>query len=187
MRKKILVAAVAVLLLLGAFNASAQVRLDVDIPWVLTAGANLGLFTGDSSGTPTLDLSQFHLILPHIDLAYQFGNGFFTGGVGLRNYTVLIEFFSYPIGYVELNLKPIVIRAELGGFMYILWGFYNHLFLSADSLKIWIPDVSVAFAFTDWFRLGAGATVIVPFGDFNQFGYIFYIDARFAFLFRGKK
>ncbi len=187
MRKKILVVLVAVFLVFGAFNASAQMRLDVDIPWVLTAGANLNMFTGGGSGAPSLDLSQFHLILPHVDLAYQFGNGIFTGGVGLRNYTILFEFFSYPMGYVELNFKPLVIRAEMGGFAFLLWGVYNYLFVSADSLKIWLPDVSVAFAFTDWFRLGAGATLIVPFGDFNNFGYILYIDARFNFLFGGKK
>ena len=184
-KRTVLALIVGALLVFSAVNATAQVRLDVDVPWIITAGLNLSDVTGSASDS--FDLSSFHLILPYIDLAYQFGNGIITGGVGIRAYTLLVEFMGWPMGYVELNLKPIVARVELGGFMFFLLGIYTDLYVDEYTLKVMIPDISVSFAFTDWFRLGVGTTLVAPLGNLNNFGWMLYIDARFAFLFGGKK
>ncbi len=183
MKKRwILAVALVAFLLVGAFSASAQVRLDVDIPWVITTGLQLEDLTGSPSGN--VSFSDYHYPLPYLELAYQFGLDPFALGVGIRTYTLLVEFAGWPMVYAELNLKPIVLRAELGGFAFFLFGFYNDFALNDYTLKVMIPDLQVSWAITDWFRRGAGTLIVAPLGDFNNFGWVFYVNGRFAILFK---
>jgi hypothetical protein len=183
---KILVLALALIMAFGAVNAGAQVRLDVDIPWLIAAGVTLEGPTGDPE-LASINLAEYHIPLPYLEIAYQFGDGFLTGGIGLRAYTLIVEFMGWPMGYVELNLAPVVLRAELGGGAFFLFGIINQLYCTEYTLQVMIPDISASFAFTDWFRAGAGITMVAPIGNLDNFGWIFYIDARFAFLFRDKE
>jgi hypothetical protein len=179
MKKKALVVLVAVLLLGSAFSASAQVRLDVDLNWPLIGGIQLSSSIFGSSGG-NVDLSSWHLLLPDLRLYYQFGDEVFRGGLGLRMYTVILESLFFPEAYLEVNLKPIVINASLGGFVFGVFGLYTNV-STADLL---LPELSAYWAITDWFRLGGGVLFFVPTSTNSVFGYIGFIGARFVFVFK---
>ena len=182
MKKPFVVVVVAAALFLGtAFQASAEVRLDFDIPVIVAAGVNISDLTGSTSYSA--DLSGLHIPLPYIELAYQFGavDAAFRGGIGIRTYTLLIEFAGWPMGYVEFQLGGLVLRGELGGLAFFLAGVYNDL---QFNLSTFIPDVQLSYAFTPWFRAGVGALAVAPLGNFKNFGWMFYVNARFALTFK---
>jgi hypothetical protein len=181
-KKRVLILAIVALMTLGAANAGAQVRLDVQVPWLIAVGATL-----DAFGSPQMEsvnVSQLTIPLPMLELAYQFGGESLSFGVGIRTLTLLVEFFGWPMVYAEFALKPIVLRAELGGFAFFAFGVYNDFLINQNTMQILIPDISAEFAFTDWFRAGAGVLMLAPAGNLNNFGWAFYVNARFSFLFK---
>jgi hypothetical protein len=179
MKRKLVLLVLAAALLLGATGtAVADIRLDFDIPVILMAGLQLSDVTGNTS--QNFDLSGSHIPLPYIELAYQFGDEFIRGGVGIRTYTLLVEFLGWPMGYVEVELDKLILRAELGGFAFFLLGIYNDFYVNDYTLRVLLPDFQVSYAFAPWFRAGVGVLLIVPAGNFNNFGYLAYINARFA-------
>jgi hypothetical protein len=181
MKRKIVIVVLAAAMLLGAVgSASADVRLDVDVPWLIAAGLNLQNITG-SSGAVSVDLSSYHIPLPYIMLAYQFGDGFLRGGVGIRTYTVLVEFFGWPMGYVEASFDKLVLRAELGGLALFALGIENDLLTQGVPM---ISDFQVGYAFFPWLRVGAGVLVGAPISDLSSNVWAFYINARFTFDFK---
>ena len=142
-RRYVFTVLVAVLLLGGVWQAAAQVRLDFDIPVILGARVNVSDLTGTS--TVDLDLSGLHIPLPYVELAYQFGDGWLRGGVGLRSYTVLVEFVGWPMGYLEIEpIDHLVLRAELGGVAFFFLGVQNNFFINDYTLKTLIPDFQVS-------------------------------------------
>jgi len=182
MKRTIVLVIVVAALLVGITGAAtAEVRLDFDIPWLLMVGLNTSDITGSTSNS--VDLSSYHFPLPYVELAYQFGaeDAFLRGGVGIRTYTLLVQFAGWPMGYIEVEpLQRLVLRAELGGFAFFLFGAYNQLYLDSYTLKVLLPDFQASFEVAPWFRIGAGVLLIAPLGDFNNFGYVTYINARFA-------
>ena len=184
-RKGFVALAVVVLLGFGAAGASAGVRLDVNVPWLLLGGINTNALPGGSSlSSSSVDISNYHFILPDFELSYQFGGSPLRGGVGIRAYSLLIETFGFPYGYVEFDLNPFVLSAGLGGGAFFLLGLYNNVFLDGTTLQIWIPDIGAAWKITDWFRLGVGVLAVVPAGSIQNFFYLGYVNARFVLAFK---
>jgi len=177
-RKLVLVVLLAALLLGAAAAATADVRLDFDVPWLVAAGLNVETVTGSSS--VNVDLTHFHIPLPYVMLAYQFGDSEIRGGFGVRSYTVLIEFFGWPMGYVEAEFDKLVLRAELGGFALFSFGVYNYLTVQS----IVIPDFQVGYQLFPWLKLGAGVLMAAPLSDIRNNGWLFYVNARFTFDFK---
>jgi hypothetical protein len=183
MKRKLVIVVLAAALLFGAVSqAGAEVRLDFDIPVLLAAGLNISSLTGNASFN--VDISGLHIPLPYIELAYQFGGGFLRGGFGLRTYTALVQFVGWPMGYIELQMEGLVLRGELGGFAFFLLGLQNNLFVNDYTLRVLIPDVQLSYAFAPWFRAGMGILAATPLGNFDNFGYLFYINARFVLEFK---
>jgi len=183
MKRQLVLAVVAAALLLGATcEAQAGVRLDFDIPVLLSAGFNVSDLTGTSSYS--VDLSNMHIPLPYAELAYQFGGDSLRAGVGLRTYTLLVEFVGWPMGYVELELERLILRAELGGFAFFLLGVYNDFQINSYTLRTVIPDFQLSYAIAPWFRLGLGVLAVAPLGNFDNFGWMFYINGRFVLTFK---
>jgi hypothetical protein len=177
-RKLVLMVLVATLFLGATAAARADVRLDFDVPVLLSAGLNVSDLTGSSA--ISFDLSNFHIPLPYAMLAYQFGDSFLRGGIGVRAYTVLIEFVGWPMGYVEVELDRLVLRAELGGFGVVALGVTNSL-LTTDIV---ISDFQLGYAVFPWLRLGAGVLLAAPPSNFSNNGWLFYVNARFTFDFK---
>jgi hypothetical protein len=179
MKRKLVLLVLAAALFLGATGtALADIRLDFDIPVLLAAGANVSDLT--NSSTVDFSLSNLHIPLPYVELAYQFGGDTLRGGVGVRSYTLLVEFLGWPMGYVELELDRLILRAELGGFAFFLLGVYNDFFVNDYTLKVMLPDFQISYAFAPWFRAGVGVILLAPFGNLNNAGYVIYVNARFA-------
>ncbi|HTO23131.1 MAG TPA: hypothetical protein VMF68_00785 [Spirochaetia bacterium] len=184
MKRTIVIAALVTALFAGTVGtAAAEVRLDFDIPVLLAAGVTLSDITG--SGSYSADISNLHIPLPFVDLAWQFGGGTLRGGVGIRSLIALVEFFGWPMGYIEFEpFERLVLRAELGGFAFFALGAYNDFVVNDYTLRVLLPDFQVGYAFTPWFRAGVGTILVVPAGNFDNFGYLFYINARFVLDFK---
>ena len=186
MKKRGLIVLVAVLMLcVGAAGASAELRMDFNIPWMLLGGININALPGGSGlDSGSTDISNYHFIIPDFELAWQFGGTPLRGGVGIRAYSLLIETFGFPQAYIEFELSPFVLRAALGGGAFFFLGLYNDFIINSDTLKVLIPDVSVSWKITDWFQLGAGALVVAPLGDFQNLFWLGYVNARFVLTFK---
>lgn len=176
MKRKVLVALLTVVLLAGGGAvASAQFRLDANIQIPFYMGINLDAF-GYSGGT---SIGQF-LPFPSVEATYQVGGGPLHFGVGLRAYTFIIESIAWPDAFLELELHPFVIRADVGGGAWLLFGLYNN----AATAAMVIPQLDVSWKLSDWFRLGVGVIAVAPFEALGNFGYAAYVSGRFTALFQ---
>jgi hypothetical protein len=178
-RNLVLLVLVTALVLGSTMTASADVRLDFDVPVLLAAGLNLENITGSSGGV-SVDISNLHIPLPYIMLAYQFGDSFIRGGVGIRTYTILVEFFGWPIGYVEASFDKLVLRAELGGFALFAFGVTNELF----TRDVLIGDFQIGYQLLPWLRLGGGVLWGAPFSSLSNNVWAAYVNVRFTFDFK---
>jgi hypothetical protein len=179
MRKRYVVVLVAVVMLcVGAMGASAQLRLDGNLSWPFYLGINIeGLTSGVQGST---DISKFAFLFPEVQLSWQFGDGALRGGVGLRAFTLIIESFGWPDAWLELELKPLVLRADLGGGWFYAFGLAN----SSATASVILPQLDLSWKLADWFRLGAGALLIAPFDNPSNFGVALYVGGRFTALFK---
>jgi hypothetical protein len=188
MKKRALFALmVIVLMCAGALSASAQLRLDMNV--------NVPLYFGISaSGYEEGAWNSNFIPLPEAQLAYQFGQGDLRGGVGARVFTFIIENILYPAAFIELTLDRLVLSANLGGFVFVEFGLLSAALEDADVPNlsgfhnVVLPDLSVSYKFNDWFRLGAGVFMFMPFGSnlsgvLDGFLYAGYIQAKFIVTF----
>ncbi len=177
-RRLIVMVVVAVLLCAVAFSAGAQFRLDFDVAWPVYAGIKFGDL-GISGGT---DIGQYLIILPMVEATYQFGEGPIRFGVGAKAVTFIVENVLWPNAFIEIELNPVVIRGDFGGFFFFAFGLGNQLL---DNSWTWVvPQIDVGFKVNDWFRLSGGAIALAPFDNMNNFGFLLYVNARFTVLFK---
>jgi hypothetical protein len=189
-KKKALIALIAVLLLCaGALNVSAQLRLDINI--------NVPLYFGAfAAGYQSSGLNSYFIPFPEAQLAYQFGEGTFHWGVGVRAFTFIIENIMYPAAFVELTLDPLplVLSANIGGFAFLEFGLLSSVLASANVKNlsgfhsVILPDFSVGLKVNDWFRISGGAFMFVPFGNelggaLSGYAVAGYLQAKFLVLF----
>lgn len=178
-RKWIVAVAVIAMLVGGAAVASAQFRLDIDIPWWLYVGlspeleADLGvdLDLGD------LDITEFAIIVPNLQAYFTFGGPMLKLGVGARLYTVLIANFIYPSIMGEVRLGNFDVNLNVGGLagLFVAWGG-----IVETATGPWATfDLSAGYRLTDWFRVGVGAFGIVQTEYPGEFPYVVYVSGKF--------
>ncbi len=189
MRKKGLIALIALVLLAGAaFEASAQMRLDADVNVPIYLGYSVG---GVQDGA----WNQYFIPFPDVQFGYQFGLGPVSIIPGVRVFTVIIENFLYPQLTAELTLDRFVAHVGVGGFLLVEFGLLTSLLQSAgiNTLTGWhnvlLSDVGVALKANDWFQIAAGVFIISPFdssigGVLENNVFAGYIDAKFVVYFR---
>jgi hypothetical protein len=148
---RLLIAAV-VLLAVVAAGAGAELRFDANIAWPMYLGVKLDSSTFGTS-SQGMDISKFLILFPDVELYWQFGGQGLRAGIGARVFTLILESVAYPAAFIELDLNPFVLSANVGGGAYAFFG----LFSQAGTGAFWLPDVNVAFKFNDWFRVGVGA------------------------------
>lgn len=178
-KRSVVILLAAALFLGGAFAASAQLRLDGNISWPFLMGIELE----DIGGTSTTEISKFAFLFPDVELSWQFGGPVLKGGVGLRAFTLIIESFGWPIAYLEADLNPIVLRAEMGGGWFFAFGLAS----ASTTARVVLGDFNASWKLADWFRLGVGGLLLAPFDSMTNFGYAVYVNGRFTALFGGKK
>jgi hypothetical protein len=98
-------------------------------------------------------------------------------------FTFIIETIGWPNAFIEVNLDPLVLSAELGGGLFFVFGFYSN----AGSTAIVVGDIAAAFKFNDWFRAGLGVFSIgetdpnIGFSESGSFPFAVYAFAKFTF------
>jgi hypothetical protein len=177
-KMKAIAVLVALIILLTAVGAGAQVRLEGNLAWPLSIGISSSstLFGGTS-----LDVSKYNFLVPDFRIYYQFGSGLLDGGIGLRVPTLFIVSAFYPEAFVEVNLKPFVFEGTLGG---LLFGYFGLGVAGFSAQSLLMSDLNASVEIVPWFRLGGGVYLIMPANStFSQnFISVGYLSARFIFL-----
>jgi hypothetical protein len=182
-------ACAAVVFLVAAAGANAQLRLDADVNVPIYAGYSAA---GVSQGA----WNSYFIPFPDIQLVYQFGLGPVSLGAGVRVFSVIIENFLYPQVTAEVTLDRFVAYAGVGGFAFLEFGLISSLLQEAAGVStltgfhnVMLSDLGVGVKLNDWFRLNAGVYVISPFdktigGVFQNNVFAGYIDAKFVVVFK---
>jgi hypothetical protein len=179
-RKWIIAVAVVAMLVGGAAVASAQFRMDIDVPWWIRLDLSPALeaeLTATGGVFEGVDISQFAVVVPNIQAYFTFGGPMLTVGVGARLYTLLLINFLYPSIMGEVRLGDFDVNLNVGGLAGVLLGI-GPIFETATGG--WATfDLSAGYRITNWFRVGAGV-----FGGFltdypEYFPYVIYASAKF--------
>ncbi len=177
-RKWIIAVAVVVMLIGGASAASAQFRMDIDVPWYIYVGLSPALEADLDAEFGMADISQFAVVIPNIQMYYMFGGGMLQIGVGARIYTVLIMNFLYPSVVGEVHLGRFDVNLNVGGLVGVLFGL-GPTFEVTQNAGWFTMDLSAGYRLTDWFRLGVGAFAIAMTDYPTEFPYAVYVSGKF--------
>jgi hypothetical protein len=177
-RKWIIAVAVVAMLVGGAAVASAQFRMDIDVPWYLYVGLSPDLEADLDTEFGTTDISKFAVVIPNIQMYYMFGGNLLQIGVGARIYTVLIMNFLYPSIVGEVHLGRFDINLNIGGLVGVLFGL-GPTFETTPSAGWFTADLSAGYRLTDWFRVGVGAFAIGLTDYPTEVPYAVYVSGKF--------
>jgi hypothetical protein len=176
-RKWIIAVAVVAMLVGGAAVASAQFRMDIDIPWWVYVGLSDALEADLGTDLGMADIGKFAVVVPNIQAYYMFGGSLLKIGVGARLYTLLLINFLYPSVVGEVRLGNFDVNLNVGGLAGVLLGI-GPIFETATGP--WATfDLSAGYRLTNWFRLGVGAFGIVQTEYPSEFPYVIYVSGKF--------
>jgi hypothetical protein len=176
-RKWIVAIAVAVMLIGGASVASAQFRMDIDVPWFMYVGLSQDLQDDLGVSTGLENIGEYLIIVPNIQAYFTFGPSLFKLGVGARLYTVLLANFIYPSIMGEVRLGDFDVNLNMGGLagLAVAWGGYWDTVTGP-----WVTmDLSAGYRLTNWFRVGVGAFAIAHKDFLGEFPYAVYLSGKF--------
>jgi hypothetical protein len=176
-RKWIIAVAVVAMLVGGAAVASAQFRLDIDIPWWIYVGLSNGLEADLDTEFGVTDIAKYAIVVPNLQAYWMFGGTMLKIGVGARLYTVLVANFIYPSIVGEVRLGNFDVNLNVGGLagLFVAWG---GIFEGVTGP--WATfDLSAGYRLTNWFRVGVGAFGIVQTEYPGEFPYVLYVSAKF--------
>jgi hypothetical protein len=177
-RKWIMAVAIVAMLIGGAVAASAQFRMDIDIPWWIKVGLSQDLIDALGASDPGLvDIADYAIIVPNIQAYFTFGGPMLKFGVGARLYSVLIANFIYPSIMGEVRLGNFDVNLNVGGLAgaLIVWGGGFQTVTGP-----WASfDLSAGYRLTNWFRVGAGVFGIFQTEVPGQFPYAIYVSGKF--------
>ena len=176
-RKWIIAIAVVVMFVGGAAVASAQFRMDIDVPWWLYVGLSDALEDELDAEFGTVDIAQYAIVVPNIQAYYMFGGSMLKIGVGARLYTVLVANFIYPSIVGEVRLGNLDVNLNLGGLagLFVAWGGFFETVTGPWATF----DLSAGYRLTNWFRVGAGVFGIMQTEYPGEFPYVVYASAKF--------
>ena len=143
--KKILFILLIVLISVPVF-AGFQFDIDVNVPYYMGV-----TFHDQEMG----DAMEYAFIIPDAKLTYYMGFKLLKVGVGLKAYTAIIQSFVYPTLNVESKVGPLVLNANLGGYVYGLFGLTN----SVETGELLFGEATVAYKF-GLLSLGTGVIMI---------------------------
>jgi hypothetical protein len=176
-RKWIIAVAVVAMLIGGAAVASAQFRLDIDIPWWLYVGLSDQLEADLGTEFGVTNIADYAIIVPNIQAYYTFGGSMLKLGVGARLYTILVANFIYPSVMGEVRFGNWDVNLNVGGLagLLVAWGGYWDTFTGPWATA----DLSVGYRITNWFRVGGGAFAIMQTEYLGEFPYVLYVSGKF--------
>jgi len=140
MRRFMVVLAILVLVAVPTF---AQWRLDVGA--VVPRGAGLSIGGSTETTISGVDMASWPFIpFPEAALYYTGDFGPVSMGVGVRAFTLILETILWPNAFVEVNLGPVALEAQVGGGLFAMLGLVS----ATETGKVFLPDVSA------WFKIG---------------------------------
>ena len=172
MGKKITIIAL-VLVLMGAalpLAADSQVDIGLHIPYYI------GIESEEEDAGEALD---YAFLVPDLKYNYFFNESGIKLGVGTRLFTIILESMAYPIVTVETDVGPFTLSGHVGGGVFLFFGLINDI----GTGHIYLPELSVAYRFSENFSIGTGAMFFFApeAADFNNFAYVGDVFARFTF------
>jgi hypothetical protein len=176
-RNWIIAVAVVAMLIGGAAVASAQFRMDIDIPWWIYLGLSDQLQADLGTSTGLADITKYAIIVPDIQAYYMFGGSLLKIGVGARLYSMILINFLYPSVVAEVRLGNFDVNFNMGGLagLFVAWG--------AGFTTVtgpWVTmDLSAGYRLTNWFRIGAGAFAVAHKDFLGEFPYALYVSGKF--------
>jgi hypothetical protein len=140
MKKFMVVLAILVLVAVPTF---AQWRLDVGA--VVPRGVGLSIGGTTTTTISGVDMASWPFIpFPEAALYYTGEFGPISLGVGARAFTLILETILWPNAFVEVNLGPVALEAQVGGGLFAMFGLVS----ASETGKVFLPDVSA------WFKIG---------------------------------
>jgi len=116
----------------GAPSAAAQFRLDASLCFL-------------ESPVPTA----------FAEAGWQFITGNLHAGIGLDALVAIALNVFWPDAFLEYELDPLILRADLGGGLIYRFGF-GTVDTSPNLATMVIPQIDFSFKLTDWMRVGVG-------------------------------
>jgi len=150
--------------------ADSQIDIGVNVP------VAIGL---SFEGERVAERLPFYIPVPDLMFNYYFTESPVKLGVGARVWTLILITGAYPIASVEYESERLLLNAHIGG------GLFAYLtpvpeYSGIEAGRVFLPEVSAAYRFTDWFSLGAAVLgVYVPELTQDGMGYLFNIFGRF--------
>lgn len=175
MKKTILIMLIALALVVPSF---AQWRLDIGVDIPRGIGAVIGDSVSSSSDASAF-LSSTFLPFPEASIYYTFGSDLLVAGLGVRCFTFILESVAWPNAFLEVNLGPVAIEAQVGGGAFIAFGLGN----ATEFGQVFFPDLSAWFKIgkAQIFRLGVGAIgLFLPETDLSTIPMVFYVGGKVA-------
>ncbi|MDZ7794284.1 MAG: hypothetical protein U5P10_11525 [Spirochaetia bacterium] len=174
MGKKTVIVGLVVILLGAALPAAADSQVDIGlhIPYYI------GVEAADDEGDMGAAL-DYAFLVPDVKYNYFFNESGIKIGVGARLFTIILETMAYPIVTLETDVGPFTLSSHVGGGVFLFFGLYNDI----NTGQYYLPEVSVAYRFSESFSVGTGAGFFFApeAADFNNFAYIGDVFARFTF------
>lgn len=181
MRKGIfLVLLLSFLFLIGIGSAAAlepygQFDILVNRPLYLGAGNLNEKFEGFDEVNEFL--RKYPLIVPDLRGHVFMDAGPARLGIGARGFSAILETVLWPTLTAELDLAMFRLTGSLGGGVFGFIGLYNDI----QTGQIWLPELTAAYMFNDWFHLGlSGTGVYLPETSADFLGFVASIFARFS-------
>jgi len=176
-RKWSIAIAVVAMLVGGAAVASAQFRMDIDVPWWIYVGLSESLQDQIGVDIGLENIAQYTIVVPDIQAYYTFGGPMLKLGVGARLYTLLLINFIYPSIMGEVRLGNFDVNLNVGGLAGLLVG-WGGIFETATGP--WATfDLSAGYRLTNWFRVDAGAFGVLQTHYPDTFPYVIYAGCKF--------
>ncbi len=168
--------AVLLLMLTVAGGAFAQFRADIGVDIPVSVGVSIPNDLGGSDTQSVNILNEIALLFPEAMLSYEMGFGPLSVGVGGRLFTFLVETVAYPAAFAELELGPLAVNLNVGGFGFLFFGLWN----SFETGALLIPDLSAQLKIGRSLRAGVGLATFLGAEGQESFPYTLYLSGKFV-------
>ena len=174
MGKKTVIIGLVVILLGAALPAAADSQVDI--------GLHIPYYIGVEAEDDEDDMGaalDYAFLVPDLKYNYFFNERGIKLGVGTRLFTIILESMAYPIITLETDVGPFTLSGHVGGGVFLFFGLFNDI----GTGHYYLPEVSVAYRFSESFSIGTGAGFFFApeAADISNFAYIGDVFARFTF------
>ncbi len=172
---------ISALILVLAFPAFSQLRLDMGVDVPMTVGV-IGQGEIQTSNEVGQFLREHILPFPEASLYYQFDIGPLKLAPGVRVFTFILESALWPNLMAELQFDRVFIQAQLGGLFFVFFGLANN----AEYGEVLFPDLSIWIGLGKErrFRIGGGVIgLLLPELTTEGMGFAPYLGGKVSLLF----